>query len=404
MVSRLGRHVEIKPGVYWVGVDDRETKLFESLWSLPHGVSYNSYLILGERKVLVDTVKAEYAEELIENINSVIDVKELDYVIVNHLEPDHSGSLPEIVKNAPNVKIVGTNRAIDMVKSFFHLDQETISVRDGSSLDIGGKTLRFIEAMWLHWPETMFTYLVEDKILFPCDAFGSFGALGNKIFDDEVDLELFFSESKRYFATIVSKYSKFVLRAIEKIKNLGIDIEIIAPGHGPVYRKNPLKIVELFEKWSRGTPGKRVAIVYGSMHGNTKKIAEVLEENINSESIDTVVHDISYGDISFILRDLLNAPAVIFGCPTYDGNIFPPLRHLVNLLEIKRLQRKIIGLFGTYAWGGNALSQLKKILVEMGHEVIEPIVSVKGAPTIDDLEKIKSLAKKIASRVLNKVS
>lgn len=404
MVSRLGRHVEIKPGVYWVGVDDRETKLFESLWSLPHGVSYNSYLILGERKVLVDTVKAEYAEELIENINSVIDVKELDYVIVNHLEPDHSGSLPEIVKNAPNVKIVGTNRAIDMVKSFFHLDQETISVRDGSSLDIGGKTLRFIEAPWLHWPETMFTYLVEDKILFPCDAFGSFGALGNKIFDDEVDLELFFSESKRYFATIVSKYSKFVLRAIEKVKNLGIDIEIIAPSHGPVYRKNPIKIVELFERWSRDVPEKRVVIVYGSMYGNTKKIAEVLEENINSEGIDTAVHDISYGDISFILRDLLNAPAVIFGCPTYDGNIFPPLRHLVNLLEIKRLQRKIIGLFGTYAWGGNALSQLKKILVEMGHEVIEPIVSVKGAPTIDDLEKIKSLAKKIASRVLNKVS
>ena len=400
----MGKPVEIKLGVYWVGVNDYETKLFESLWSLPHGVSYNSYLILGDKKVLVDTVKAEYAEELIENINSVIDVKELDYVIVNHLEPDHSGSLPEIVKNAPNVKIVGTNRAIDMVKSFFHLDQEAITVRDGSSLDIGGKTLRFIEAMWLHWPETMFTYLVEDKILFPCDAFGSFGALGNKIFDDEVDLELFFSESKRYFATIVSKYSKFVLRAIEKIKNLGIDIEIIAPGHGPVYRKNPLKIVELFEKWSRGTLGKRVAIVYGSMHGNTKKIAEVLEENINSEGVDTVVHDISYGDISFILRDLLNAPAVIFGCPTYDGNIFPPLRHLVNLLEIKRLQRKVIGLFGTYAWGGNALSQLKRILVEMGHEVIEPIVSVKGAPTTDDLEKIKSLAKKIASRVLNKVS
>ena len=400
----MGKPVEIKLGVYWVGVNDYETKLFESLWSLPHGVSYNSYLILGDKKVLVDTVKAEYAEELIENINSVIDVKELDYVIVNHLEPDHSGSLPEIVKAAPNVKIVGTNRAIDMVKSFFHLDQEAITVRDGSSLDVGGKTLRFIEAMWLHWPETMFTYLVEDKILFPCDAFGSFGALGNKIFDDEVDLELFFSESKRYFATIVSKYSKFVLRAIEKIKNLGIDIEIIAPGHGPVYRKNPLKIVELFEKWSRGTLGKRVAIVYGSMHGNTKKIAEVLEENINSEGVDTVVHDISYGDISFILRDLLNAPAVIFGCPTYDGNIFPPLRRLVNLLEIKRLQRKVIGLFGTYAWGGNALSQLKKILVEMGHEVIEPIVSVKGAPTTDDLEKIKSLAKKIASRVLNKVS
>ncbi len=404
MVSRLGRHVEIKPGVYWVGVDDRETKLFESLWSLPHGMSYNSYLILGERKVLVDTVKAEYAEELIENINSVVDVKELDYVIVNHLEPDHSGSLPEIVKNAPNVKIVGTSRAIDIVKSFFHLDQETISVRDGSTLDIGGKTLRFIEAPWLHWPETMFTYLVEDKILFPCDAFGSFGALGNKIFDDEVDLELFFSESKRYFATIVSKYSKFVLRAIEKVKNLGIDIEIIAPSHGPVYRKNPIKIVELFERWSRDVPEKRVVIVYGSMYGNTKKIAEVLEENINSEGIDAAVHDISYGDISFILRDLLNAPAVIFGCPTYDGNIFPPLRHLVNLLEIKRLQRKIIGLFGTYAWGGNALSQLKRILVEMGHEVIEPIVNVKGAPTTGDLEKIKSLAKKIASRVLNKVS
>ena len=347
----MGKPVEIKPGVYWVGVNDYETKLFESLWSLPHGVSYNSYLILGEKKVLVDTVKAEYADELIENINSVIDVKELDYVIVNHLEPDHSGSLPEIVKNAPNVKIMGTSRAIDMVKSFFHLDQETISVRDGSTLDIGGKTLRFIEAPWLHWPETMFTYLVEDKILFPCDAFGSFGALSNKIFDDEVDLELFSSESKRYFATIVSKYSKFVLRAIEKVKNLGIDIEIIAPSHGPVYRKNPIKIVELFERWSRNAPEKRVVIVYGSMYGNTKKIAEVLEENINSEGIDTAVYNISYSDISFILSDLLNAPAVIFGCPTYDGNIFPPIRHLVNLLEIKRLQRKIIGLFGTYAWG-----------------------------------------------------
>jgi len=400
-VFKLGRSIEIKPGIYWVGVDDRKTKLFESLWSLPHGVSYNSYLVIGEKKVLIDTVKDEYAEEFIENINSVVDVKELDYVILNHLEPDHSGSLPEIVKVAPNVKIVGTNRAIDMVKSFFHLDRETISVRDGSSLDIGGKTLRFIEAPWLHWPETMFTYLVEDKILFPCDAFGSFGALGNRIFDDEVDLELFFSKSKRYFATIVLKYSKFVLRAIEKVKGLGIDIEIIAPSHGPIYRKNPLKIVELFEKWSKDTPEKRVVIVYGSMYGNTKKIAKVLEENFTSEGIETTLHDISYSDISFVLRDLVNAPAIIFGCPTYDGNIFPPLRDLVNLLEIKRLQRKIVGLFGTYAWGGNALSQLKKVLLELGHEIIEPVISVKGSPTAEDLEKTKNLAKEIATRVLS---
>lgn len=380
--------------IFWVGVDDKRDILFEGLWPIPYGVSYNSYIVKGSEKIaLIDTVDKFYANEFLSNIEEIAKFSEIDYIILNHLEPDHSGALEEVIKKATKAKIVSSQMGINFARSYYGGNFETLPVKDGDILNLGGHTLKFITAPWLHWPETIFTYDIDTATLFSGDAFGTFGALDGNIFDDEIDIRKYESEMKRYFADIVSHYSQFVLKAAEKIKNL--PIKILCTTHGPVYRKEPNYPIELYLKWSSGVDEKKVLIVYGSMYEHTTEIAEYLEEKLKQKDIIVKSFNLCKVHPSFILPEIIDSKAVLLGSPTYEGEIYPPVSNFLEYIRIKNVRPKTFGIFVNYTWGSNIIEQLKNKLNERGMKIIEPILSVKGKFTDEDKRKAESLVENL---------
>jgi flavorubredoxin len=389
--------IELAKGVFWVGVNDRTTELFESVWPLPQGVSYNSYLIVDEKAALIDTVKGPFALELVGNIEEIIDPAKLDYLIVNHMEPDHSGALPLLRRLAPRARILGTEKAGGLVRALYHLEGGFEPVRDGQRLSLGRRSLIFYETPFVHWPETMMTYLTEEKILFSGDAFGGFGALDGGIFDDQLDLSRYEPEILRYFSNIVGMYTNPVQRAIQKLKAL--EIEMIAPAHGPVWRKEPERVVGLYDRWSRmeGEPG--VVLIYGSMYGETELMAEQVARGVIAGGAPLRVLDASRTHLSFLLAEAWRYRGLILGAPTYDGGIFIPMEQFLRLAQRKRLQRRVVGLFGSFGWSGGAVKAMKSIIEELGWELVEPVVEFNGRPTREELEQGLALGRALAERV-----
>ena len=392
-------HREITKGVYYIGVDDHHTELFEGLWKLPHGVSYNSYLIVDEKIALIETVKEPWADEWLDNIREVVDPSKIDYIILNHMEPDHTSALPDIAKIATNATLVYTPKAAPMQKSFYDVGLPEKTVDDLEELSLGNKTLKFVHAQFLHWPETMLTYLIEDEIVFSCDAFGAYGALNGKIFDDEIDMRMVESESKRYLSSIITSYLKFVQRGIEKVKELGIGIKIIAPSHGPVYRKDPMWIVNKFYEWSSPEFEKHVAIVYGTMYGFTHRLAMKLKKELNELGVEVKIHNMSYSEMSKVITDTMRASIIVLGTPTYDAYPFPKIWTFVNEMIGKRYIQRPIALFGTFGWGGGGVKKLQKTIEDMKFNILEPVIRVRGRPSEEETESCKNLAKVIAERL-----
>lgn len=391
--------IEIKPGIHWVGVNDRTTDLFEGLWPLPHGVSYNSYLVVGRKVALIDSVKDHYAEELLANIARVVDPSRLDYLVVNHMEPDHSGALPLLRRVAPQAEILATAPALPMLARFYGLAQGVRAVADGEDLDLGGKRLSFHAIPFVHWPETMATYEETEKVLFPCDAFGGFGTLDGALFSDEVDFARYEDEALRYFANIVGMHSAPVLRAIEKLGAL--KIEAVAPSHGLVWRKDSGRIVDLYARWARMEGEAGVALVYGSMYGETRQMAEAVARGVREAGLPVRVLDAGRVHLSFLVRDAWRFRGLILGSPTYDGGIFPPVENLLRLLERKRLKNRVVGLFGSYGWKGGALRRLGDKVQELGWELVGE-AGCAGAPAPEDLEAGYALGRKVAERVVGR--
>lgn len=389
-------HREITKGVYYVGVDDHHTDLFENLWKLPFGVSYNSYLIVDEKIAIVETVKGPWAEEWLDNIREIVDPSNIDYIILNHMEPDHTGSLPDLSKIVPNATIVYTPFASKMRYSFYDVPNPEKTVEDLEEISLGGKTLKFIHAKFLHWPETMMTYLVEDEILLSCDAFGAFGALNGKIFDDEANMELVEKESWRYVSSIITSYFKFVQAGIKKVQELGIGIKVIGPSHGPVYRKDPLWIVQKYAEWSSPELEKYCTIVYGTMYGFTHRAAMMLKKELIELGVQVKLHNVSYSEMSKIITDSVRAGVLVIGTPTYDAFPYPKVWAFVNEVEGKRFPKRPIGLFGTYGWGGGGVKKLREQLENSNYDIIEPVVRVHGKAREDELGLIRNLAKAIA--------
>ncbi|MHA1927298.1 MAG: FprA family A-type flavoprotein [Candidatus Thorarchaeota archaeon] len=392
-------HREIAKGVYYVGVDDHHTSLFENLWDLPHGVSYNSYLIVDEKIALIETTKGLWTDEWIANLREVIDPEKIDYIILNHMEPDHTGALPDIAKIAKNATLIYTPRASPMQKSFYDVELKEHLVEDLEEISLGSKTLKFVHAKFLHWPETMMTYLVEDEILFSCDAFGAFGALEGRHFDDEIDMTVIEKESKRYVCTIITSYFKFVQDGIQKVKDLGIGIKMIAPSHGPIYRKDPMWIVTKYLEWTDSELEKKCVIVYGTMYGFTTRTAMKLKKELLSLGVDVRLHNVSYSELSVVLTDAVRAGVLILGTPTYDAFPYPKIWGFANEIVGKRFPKRPIGLFGTYGWGGGGVKKLRTQLEASKYEIIEPVIRVRGRPSTEEEEKIKELAKVIAQRL-----
>ncbi|MFW9800797.1 MAG: FprA family A-type flavoprotein [Candidatus Thorarchaeota archaeon] len=390
---------EMTEGVYYVGVDDNHTSLFENLWPIPFGVSYNSYLIVDEKIAVIETVKNPFTQEWIDNIKEVVDPSNIDYIILNHMEPDHTGSLPKIAEIAKNATIILTPKAAPMCDSFFDVQLKQQIVEDLEEISLGKKTLRFVHAQFLHWPETMMSYLLEDEILFSCDAFGSYGALNGKLYDDEVDMRLFEMESKRYLSTIITSYFRFVQRGIQKVKDLGIGIKMIAPSHGPIYRKDPMWVIDHYDKFSSPELEKYVTIVFGSMYGYTLRLAHTLKKELVQLGVDVKIHNISYSDMSKVITDSVRAGVLVIGTPTYDAYPFPKIWAFMNEMEGKRFPKKPVGLFGTYGWGGGGVKKLQTQLENARFEVLDPVIRCRARPTEEESKAIKELSKRIAEIV-----
>lgn len=393
--DRMDTPIPIVDNIFWVGVNDLETHLFEAIWPLPQGVCYNSYIINDERVALIDTVKRGFLPQLVDKIKSVLkDKKSVDYLIINHMEPDHSGSVKILQEIFPDMQIVGNRKTADFVKGYFGIEN-TMIVEDGDTLDLGGRTLKFFLTPMVHWPETMMSYDEKNKVLFSGDAFGGFGTLNGGIFDDEVDLHYFEDETLRYFSNIVAKYSSMVQKAMAKLKDL--EIRVIAATHGPIFRKSPSFIVDMYDRWSRQETEKGVTIVYASMYGHTQIMAESVARALAEQGVEKVrLHNISKTHLSHVLTDAWRFKGLILGSCTYNTRLFPLMEPLINTLENDRIKNRVIGIFGSYSWSGGAV----KVLTEFAHKgenrFIEPVVEAQYAPSETILEQCALLGKNVA--------
>ena len=394
----MNNPISIAEQVYWIGVNDRETALFENLWPLDKGVAYNSYLIVDKKVTLLDTVKINKMELYFEKVRQVLGDREADYLIINHMEPDHSGAIKEAIHYFPNIQIVGNRKTLEMLQNFYGIDHPFYCVGDGDILDLGERKLQFHLTPMVHWPETMMTYDQRDGILFSMDAFGGFGSLDGGIFDDEVNLEFYEDEIRRYFSNIVGKYSGMVQKALKKLQ--GLDVRIVAPTHGPVWRENPKHIISLYDGWSRYEAEKGVVIVYGSMYGNTAKMAEYIARRLSENGITNIrLFDSSKTHVSYIISEIWRFKGVILGSCAYNTGLFPTMETVINKIENSALKNRILGIFGNYSWSGGGVINLEAFSERIKWEKVGESVEAKSSPKEEDFKKCDLMAREMAARL-----
>jgi flavorubredoxin len=383
---------KLKANIYWVGAVDWDRRLFDELIPLPDGTSYNAYLIKGtEKTALIDTVDPTMASVLVDNLNQV-DVKKIDYVIANHAEQDHSGTLPQILKLYPNAMIVATPKCKNLLMDFLLVpERRIITVEDGKTLSLGDKTLEFIHAPWVHWPETMLTYLREDKILFTCDFFGSHLATSDLYVTDEA---IVYEAAKRYYAEIMMPFRMVIQKNLEKIKDLQIDV--IAPSHGPLYDK-PSLILEAYKDWVYAQPKNIVVLPYVSMHGSTKKMVEYFVAALVERGITVKQFNLAKTDIGKLAMALVDAATIVIGSPTVLTGPHPNVVYAVYLANALRPKLKFASIIGSYGWGGKMMEQIKGMLSNLKVDLLEPVLT-KGFPRKKDFRALDRLAGEISDR------
>ncbi|MFQ6036029.1 MAG: FprA family A-type flavoprotein [Sedimentisphaerales bacterium] len=393
--------IPVSDSIYWVGVNDRQTFLFEAIWPLPRGVCYNSYLIVDKKVALLDTVKEILLPCYLAKLKKVLGPKkQIDCLIVHHLEPDHSGSIPVLLEIFPGMKIIGNKKTAEFLKRLYNIKHNVQIVQDGDELELGRRKLKFFLTPMVHWPESMVSYEPAEKILFSSDAFGGFGTLDGGIFDDTVDISYFEDEILRYFSNIVGKYASMVQKAITKLKDL--EVKIVAPAHGPVWRKQPTRIIQLYDKWSRHEAEKGVVVAYASMYGHTEKMAEAVTQGLSEQGLRAVrVHNVSRSHVSYIIRDAWRYKGLILGSPTYDAKVFPPMDSLLSLLNIKMIRKRIVGVFGSYGWAGGAVKAMTQFVKENSLELVEPVIGAQFAANPEELEQCRELGRNIAKHINN---
>lgn len=386
------------PSVHYVGVNDRTTELFEELWMIPLGVTYNSYLIVGnEKTALIDTVAEGFYLELEANIKAVLGDRRLDYIVVNHMEQDHSGSIELLKKEYPEVTIVGNAKTADMLNGFYGINQGVHIVKDGDSLDLGGKTLTFYMTPMLHWPETMMTYLTQDGVLFSGDAFGCFGALAGAVVDSDLNPGMYWMEMYRYYAAIVAKYGISVKNAMKKLAAL--DLQYIASTHGPVWHDNLQRVVGIYADLAEWKAEKGVVVAYASMHGNTAKAAELVARRLAEKGVKNVVlQNLSNNDISYVLMNMARYNGIIIGGTTYNAEINPRVALLLRALKGSNAQNRIVGCFGCYSWAPGVTKKMMAALDGLKVTTLEP-VEFKQSVGADDLSSLNALADAMASKI-----
>lgn len=396
--------VSIKPDIHWIGVNDRITDLFEGLWPITkEGVSYNSYLINDEKKAIIDLMKSFKGDEYFAQIDEVIDVSKIDFIIINHMEPDHSGLLRTLRRISPKVIFVGTAKTKKLLEDFYSITDNVEVVGDGDTLSLGKRTLQFLVTPFLHWPETMMTYETSDRILFSCDAFGGYGAIRGAIFDDDCkDIDFYQKEALRYYVNIVANYSPRVLSAIDKLASFPVDV--IAPSHGLIWRKNSSHIVSLYKKWAEYATGETepgVTLVYGSMYGNTDVVMNAVAQGISRAGVTVEIFDAARTHVSYILPSLWTKKGVMIGAPTYEVSLFPPMADVLNMAARKRIKNKKAAYFGSYGWSGGALKEMQKIIEPLKWDLADTFEFL-GAPSELDIKKAEEFGARFAKSLMKK--
>ncbi len=391
--------MELKGNVHYVGVNDRNKTLFENLWPLPYGVSYNSYLIADDDAVvLVDTVDVAFFEVYLKKIRAVIGDRKIDYLIINHMEPDHSGSISLIKQYYPDIVLVGNKKTFDMVDGYYGVGGERKVVAEGDSLKVGRHDLHFYLIPMVHWPETMVTFDSTDGILFSGDAFGCFGALNGGCIDKNINTEIYMGEMRRYYANIVGKFGNPVQKALQKCS--GLDIKMICPTHGPVWEEQISEVVAMYDKLSRYEAEEGVVIAYGTMYGNTEQMAEAIAEELSAQGIKNIVmHNVSKTPHSFILADIFRYKALIVGCTTYNMNLYPEMEALLSKVAARDMKNRLIGYFGSFTWASAAVKKLGEYAAQLKFEVVGNPVEMKQSMSASNEQQARELAVAMADRL-----
>lgn len=385
--------------LYWVGGSDRRLELFENLFPIPRGVSYNSYLLLDEKTVLFDTVDNSIGRQFLDNITALLNGRALDYLVVNHMEPDHCSMIADLMLRYPDMQIIGNAKTFPMIRQFYalNLDSKTIAVKEEDTFSSGTHTFRFLMAPMVHWPEVMLTYDETDKVLFSADAFGTFGALNGAIFNDEIDFDRdWLDDARRYYTNIVGKYGMQVQNVLKKASAL--DIRFICPLHGPIWRNNLAYLLEKYDIWSSYRPEvKGVMIAYASMYGNTENLANVLACKLADAGITNLtIHDVSRSDVSELIADSFKYSHIVLASPTYNGGVYPAMSNLLEDMNALGIKNRTVAVLGNGTWAPTSAKLMEARLAEMkGMTLLTENFAVKSALQDDQLEDLDELCAKI---------
>lgn len=397
-MSSVYSAIKISDHVYWVGAIDWTIRDFHG-YTTPRGSTYNAYLIMAEKITLIDTVKAPFKDEMLARIKSVVDPSQIKYIISNHSEMDHSGCLAEVIDLIKPEKVFASALGIKALKDIFHDEHEITAVKEGESLSLGNMELNFMETRMIHWPDSMFSYLVQDQVLFSQDAFGLHLASLER-FDDEIPAATLEYEAATYYANIVLPYSPVVLKALEKVKAKGWEIKFFAPDHGPVWRKGLARIVELYQKWATQKPTAKAVVVYATMWHSTEKMARAISESLAEEGVKVKMMPVNEVHRSNVVYEVLEAGALIVGSSTLNNNILPAMADVMTYLKGLKPANLIGASFGSYGWSGESVRHLEEMLKEMKVEIVAEGVSSKQVPDEAVLDKCRELGKTIAARLL----
>ena len=385
---------KVTDGIHWVGANDRRIAKFENMFPVPRGVSYNSYVILDEKTALMDTADSSVAERFMENVEAVLDGRTLDYLVVQHMEPDHCANIVAIIEKYPEVTVVGNAKTMQMIGQFYSgtKAENTLLVKEGDKLSLGEHELNFVTAPMVHWPEVMVTYESKEKILFSADAFGTFGALNGTLFDDEIFFDaVWMEDARRYYTNIVGKYGLQVQALLKKAA--GLDIAMICPLHGPVWRNDLELLLEKYDQWSRYEAEEDgVLIVYGSMYGNTENAAEVLAAEIAEQGMKNIkMYDASVTDCSYLIAEAFRYNRIVVAAPTYNAGLFAPIEHFLNDMKALNVQNKKIALLENGTWAPMAGKHMRAIVESMKNmEIVEPVISIKSALQPAQMEDVRT--------------
>ncbi|MDR1645443.1 MAG: FprA family A-type flavoprotein [Tannerellaceae bacterium] len=389
---------EITNNLFYVGVNDRQKELFENLWPLPQGVSYNSFLLLDDKTVLIDTVDVCYSDLFLRKINAALNGRTLDYLIVDHMEPDHSGSIRLLRQQYPGVRIVGNSKTFGMLEGYHGITTGLHEVKEGDTLPVGSRELHFYMAPMVHWPEVMFTYDPKERTLFSADAFGTYGTLDGGILDTELNTAPFMEEMIRYYANIVGKYGSPVQKALQKLSAL--DIQTLCSTHGPVWREHLAKAVSTYDRLSRYEGENGVAIIYGSMYGHTEQMAEAIASALVGNGIRNIaMHNVSKTHASYILRDVFRYKALIVGSPTYSNQLFPEVESILGKIELREVKKRLFGYFGSFTWAGASLKRLAAFAERMNWEVVGQPVEQKQGLKVATYDACMEMGKAMAAKL-----